>query len=44
MLNQQGVSGLRSPCASLVCSLDPDTPWSNVEVMIEAWKEFREIK
>ena len=26
-----------------VCSLDPDTPWSNVEVMIEAWRDCREI-
>jgi uroporphyrinogen-III decarboxylase len=26
-----------------VCSLDPDTPWSSVEIMIETWEEFREI-
>lgn len=26
-----------------VDALFPDTPWSNVEVMIEAWRELREL-
>jgi len=33
------------PCGFIlapVCSLTPDTPWSSVETMIEAWKEVRD--